>query len=55
TGQTGMDMPKTPEHKQWNGDMSATAQPKQWLPLMAEMPINIYAKVTITFQDEQLS
>ncbi|MFV7515403.1 hemagglutinin repeat-containing protein [Enterobacter kobei] len=55
TGQTGMDMPKTPEHKQWNGDMSATAQPKQWLPLMAETPINIYAKVTITFQDEQLS
>ncbi|HDR2626960.1 TPA: hemagglutinin repeat-containing protein [Enterobacter cancerogenus] len=55
TGQTGMDMPKTPEHKQWNGDMSATAQPKQWLPLMTETPIDIYAKVTIAFQDEQLS
>ncbi|QZY39139.1 hemagglutinin repeat-containing protein [Enterobacter cancerogenus] len=55
TGQTGMDMPKTPEHKQWNGDMSATAQPKQWLPLMTETPIDIYAKVTIAFQVEQLS
>ena len=55
TGQTGMDMPKTPEHKQWNGDMSAIAQPKQWLPLMTEAPIVIYAKVTIAFEEEQLS
>ncbi|WP_297115947.1 hemagglutinin repeat-containing protein [uncultured Enterobacter sp.] len=56
TGQTGMDMPKTPEHKTWNGNMnSAMNQPVQWKPLMQEMPINIYAAVTIEFHESAFS
>jgi hypothetical protein len=27
TGKTGKDMPKTPEHKQWNGDMTNGVAP----------------------------
>jgi filamentous hemagglutinin len=27
TGQTGMDMPKTPEHKQWNGMITTRCHP----------------------------
>jgi filamentous hemagglutinin len=57
TGQTGMDMPKTPEHKKWNGDMSKgamNARP-QWKALQIDRPIDIYAPVTITFTDEQYS
>ncbi|WP_233971208.1 hemagglutinin repeat-containing protein [Lelliottia sp. WAP21] len=55
TGKTGMDMPKTPEHKQWNGDMSATGasvQPKQWIPLLPESPINLYASIIVEFKNE---
>ncbi|WP_253382080.1 two-partner secretion domain-containing protein [unidentified bacterial endosymbiont] len=58
TGKTGMDMPPTPEHKTWDGDMSSTgtrSQSKQWLPLLQETPVDFYAQVQISFDDEQLS
>jgi len=33
----------------------AMTQPKKWLPLMQETPIDMYAKVIIEFKKEQLS
>ena len=58
TGQTGMDMPKTPGHKTWNGDMGsnrAKTQPTQWLALMKETLIDIYAMINIELKDERVS